>query len=67
MDDTTYMKENPDFLSRQLVTYIGNKRKLLKPIDNSIIEVRNRLGGRKLRSVDLFSGSGFVSRLMKKL
>ncbi|MBT1018712.1 DNA adenine methylase [Canibacter sp. lx-72] len=58
--------ENPSFLSRQLVTYIGNKRGLAGPISQAVIEVRNRLGGRKIRSMDLFTGSGFVARLMKK-
>lgn len=28
--------------------------------------MRSRLGGRRLRSVDLFAGSGFLARLMKK-
>lgn len=58
--------EDPSFLTQQLVTYIGNKRGLAGPIRQAIVDVRNRLGGRKLKSVDLFSGSGFVSRLMKK-
>nr|WP_284676016.1 DNA adenine methylase [Canibacter zhuwentaonis] len=53
-------------MSRQLVTYIGNKRGLADSISQAVIEVRNRLGGRKIRSMDLFTGSGFVARLMKK-
>ena len=58
--------EDPGYLTRQLVTYIGNKRALAGPINQGILEVRKRLGGRKLRSIDLFSGSGFVARLMKQ-
>lgn len=58
--------ENPSYLTRQLITYIGNKRGLAEPIGQAVIDVRNRLGGRKIRSVDLFAGSGFVARLMKK-
>lgn len=60
------LSEDPSFLTCQLITYIGNKRGLAGPIGQALAEVRNRLGGRKLRAIDLFSGSGFVSRLMKK-
>ena len=66
LDDRVESGEDPSFLTRQLVTYIGNKRGLAGPIGQAIVDVRNRLGGRKLRSIDLFSGSGFVARLMKK-
>lgn len=58
--------ENPEYVSRQLITYIGNKRGLVGPLEDAIREVRSRLGGRKIRSLDLFTGSGFVSRLLKK-
>lgn len=58
--------DDPAFLTRQLVTYIGNKRGLTGPIEQAVVEARSRVGGRKLRSVDLFSGSGFVARLMKR-
>lgn len=60
------LAENPEYISRQLITYIGNKRGLADPIERAVREVRDRVGGRKLRSLDLFSGSGFVSRLLKK-
>lgn len=58
--------ENPEFTTRQLITYIGNKRGLADPIEQAVREVRDRMGGRKLRCLDLFSGSGFVARLLKK-
>lgn len=58
--------ENAEYTTRQLITYIGNKRGLVGPLDQAVAEVRGRLGGRKIRSLDLFSGSGFVSRLLKK-
>lgn len=64
--DEVEASEAPDFTTRQLITYIGNKRGLAEPIEQAIGDVRVRLGGRKLRTLDLFSGSGFVSRLMKK-
>lgn len=58
--------EDPEYLSRQLITYIGNKRGLGKHLAKAIAEVRSEVGGRKLSSVDLFSGSGFVSRFLKQ-
>jgi len=58
--------EDPDYLRKQLVTYIGNKRQLGKQIGDAVAQVRARLGGRRLVAADLFAGSGFVSRLMKQ-
>ena len=57
--------EDPDYLSRQLITYIGNKRTLLGHIGVAVERVKQRLGKDQLRLVDLFSGSGVVSRFMK--
>lgn len=57
--------EDPDYLSRQLITYIGNKRALLGYIGVAIERVKRLLGKDRLRMVDLFSGSGVVSRHMK--
>lgn len=57
--------EDPDYLSRQLITYIGNKRALLGHIGVAIERVKQRLGKDRLQLVDLFSGSGVVSRYMK--
>lgn len=59
------MAENPDYLSRQLITYIGNKRALLGPIGASVERVKRRLGKSKLAIFDAFSGSGVVSRFFK--
>lgn len=58
--------ENPAYLSRQLLTYIGNKRALLDPIRGALETAQHRLGGRQLRIVDAFSGSGVVSRMFKQ-
>ncbi len=57
--------ENPDYLSRQLITYIGNKRSLIGQIGNAVERVKRRLGKERLRCLDLFSGSGVVARLLK--
>jgi adenine-specific DNA-methyltransferase len=52
------------FLKTQIPTYMGNKRKLLKNIDN-ILEQLEDLLGKKLILGDGFVGSGIVSRLFK--
>ncbi len=54
-----------DYLSRQLITYLGNKRALLGPIESAVLSVRARTGGAKLRILDAFSGSGVVSRMLR--
>ena len=57
--------EDPDYLSRQLITYIGNKRALLGQIGGAVERVKRRLGRDRLRIFDAFSGSGVVSRFFK--
>ena len=59
-------EDNPEYLSRQLITYLGNKRALLQHIDHMVCDVRHRLDGRKICCGDLFSGSGVVARLLKR-
>lgn len=66
MSDRYLPGDHPDYLSRQLITYLGNKRALLPHIDSVVCDVRDALGGRKLRCGDLFSGSGVVARLLKR-
>lgn len=56
--------ENPYFTSN-LITYIGNKRKLLPFLNNAFLDIWKKLGKKKLRVLDGFSGSGSVSRLLK--
>lgn len=58
--------EDSHYLSRQLITYIGNKRALLGPIGHAVERVKQRLGKDHLRVADLFSGSGIVSRYLKR-
>ena len=58
-------EEDPEYLTKQLITYLGNKRALLRPIQQAVLEVKRRLGRRRLRVFDAFSGSGVVSRLLK--
>ena len=74
---TRAMLERPDYLFHQLIPYIGNKRKLLPLIreainstglrsgdDNSILSLSK---GATITFVDLFAGSGSVSRLAKTM
>jgi adenine-specific DNA-methyltransferase len=58
--------ENPKYLTDQVVTYIGNKRKLLSFIGKGIDFARTELEKPKISFLDLFSGSGIVSRFAKK-
>lgn len=59
-------EENDAYLSRQLITYIGNKRSLLEFIGKGIDRVRQRLDKKRITSFDVFSGSGIVARYLKK-
>lgn len=59
------LTEDPDYLSRQLITYLGNKRALLGHISAAVNHVKRRLGKTRLRMFDVFAGSGVVSRLFK--
>ena len=58
--------EDADYLSQQLITYIGNKRALLSPIEGAVQKVYEYFGRRKLRTFDGFTGSGVVARLFKQ-
>lgn len=58
MEDLTY-------LQRELITCIGNKRGLLPLISAGVQRVKARLGKTRLTFLDLFAGSGVVSRFMK--
>ena len=58
--------ENPEFLQNQLITYIGNKRALLDFIGSGVREVQKRLRREKLSCLDVFAGSGIVSRYLKQ-
>ncbi len=58
--------ECPDYLSRQLITCIGNKRALLPFIGEALDLVRAELGRDRLDILDAFAGSGVVSRFFKR-
>ena len=58
--------ENPEYLTRQLITYIGSKRALLGFIGKGISEVKKKLNKEKLDIFDVFSGSGITARYFKQ-
>lgn len=58
--------ENEKYLSEQIITYLGNKRKLLDNIATEVEIALNELGVDKAKICDLFSGSGVVARRLKQ-
>ena len=59
-----------DYLKKQLIAYIGNKRRLLPFLGDVFSELQNRLpqrSGQPVRFGDCFAGSGSVSRLAKSM
>lgn len=58
--------ENEEYLTTQIITYIGNKRSLLNFIGEAVELVKKNLNKNKLDIVDIFSGSGIVSRYLKQ-
>ncbi len=59
------VSENTDFLSKQIITYIGNKRALIGIIQDELIRIKKEAGFSSCSIADLFSGSGIVARMMK--
>lgn len=59
-------KESREYLSKQIITYIGNKRELLDEIEAKVLYVSKQLKKEKLVCLDLFSGSGVVARVLKQ-
>lgn len=56
---------NEKYLTDNLITYIGNKRKLLNFLDSGFQKVITKLNKDKITALDGFSGSGVVARLLK--
>ncbi len=59
------IEEDKDFLSTQIITYIGNKRSLIGSIETQVNEIASKLKKDKLVCADLFAGSGIVARMLK--
>ena len=60
------MKENEEYLTSQIITYLGNKRSLLDFIGEALDIIRKKTNKEKLDIADIFSGSGIVSRYFKQ-
>ena len=58
--------ENESYLNKQIITYIGNKRSLLPFIEVGIKKVIDKLNKNKIKTFDVFSGSGIVARYLKQ-
>ncbi|WP_339033499.1 DNA adenine methylase [Spiroplasma endosymbiont of Cantharis rufa] len=64
--DRNKLTENKNYLKQQIITYLGNKRALIEFIEQEIKQIQSKLKNNKTINVDLFSGSGIVSRMLKK-
>lgn len=56
-----------EYLTTQIITYMGNKRKLLPHLQSVFDELKREMGKRNIIVGDGFSGSGIVSRLFKSI
>ncbi len=56
---------NNPFFTSHLITYIGNKRRLLPFLYKGFLKVQKKIGKKKLVIFDGFAGSGAAARLLK--
>ena len=54
-----------EYFTKQILTYMGNKRTFLNKIDEIITLVKTELGENNINIAEGFSGSGIVGRLFK--
>lgn len=66
MESDIFRGESREYLTNQIITYLGNKRTLLGFIGTAINKVCDDLGKDKIDIADVFSGSGVVSRYFKQ-
>lgn len=59
------MNFKSEYLTDHLITYLGNKRRLLPFINGVVEDVKKQLAADTLSIFDGFAGSGCVSRLLK--
>ena len=64
-DPVKYLDLKNPFFSSHLITYIGNKRRLLPFLYQAFSKIRDRIGKDKLVVFDGFVGSGASARLLK--
>ena len=54
-----------EYFTKQILTYMGNKRTFLHQIDDIISFIKTTLGEKNIDIAEGFTGSGIVSRLFK--
>ena len=64
-DELHHWSEGGEYLTGQIITYLGNKRSLSRLLRNGIHHVQTKLSKKKLNIFDGFSGSGAASRKFK--
>ncbi|MEQ1518793.1 MAG: DNA adenine methylase [Usitatibacteraceae bacterium] len=55
-----------NYLSEQLITYIGNKRRLIPMIEDALRQSVAGLGKSSIAFADVFAGTGVVSRMARR-
>ena len=60
-----FMNYNKNYVEKNLIAYIGNKRRLLPLINSALSTIK--LTNKDTSFLDLFAGTGVVSRLAKSL
>jgi adenine-specific DNA-methyltransferase len=60
------MPEAEQFVTEQLITYIGNKRRLLPLIESALVKARDLLGRDLISFADVFAGTGVVARMARR-
>lgn len=67
LDEPNYV-DKKTYTTTQIITYMGNKRKLLPVIEDALIEIQKELPPNSPLIIgDGFAGSGIVSRLFKTM
>src|SRR5580704_8456037 len=64
-DPVEHIDLSSPYFTSHLITYIGNKRRLLPFLYANFLKVRRELGKDKLIILDGFAGSGASARLLK--
>ena len=60
------MIKNKHYLNSQIITYLGNKRKIIPYLEDIITQIKGSLHKDKIVAMDGFAGSGIVSRMLKE-
>lgn len=64
-NDTESLDLKNDYFTSHLITYIGNKRRLLPFLYKSFLKIKEKIGKEKLIILDGFVGSGSTARILK--